>query len=493
MNVLDNKLRRLSEEHGIPISKLKNLASEQAKIELAKNKLIFFTKYTFQGYEVAKHNKLIAEYLDKWVSGEITRLMIFTPPRHGKSELVSRRLPAFIFGKNPDANVISCSYSQERINGMSRSARNIMSSDSYSRIFQNVRLSPHKSSVEEWEVEKLTEDGWEQSGKYICAGIGGGITGEGFDYGIIDDPIKDRKEAESPTVRKAIYDWYTSTFYTRRHPGARILITMTRWHPDDLAGKLLDAMSSNEADKWVVVKLKGIADDDHDLLNREPGEALWPSRYPIEELKKIKVNVGVYDFEALYQQEPKKAGSGKINVDKFEIIEQEYKGTVWVRFWDLAVSSRKSADYTASCKVGLHRESGTVFIKDMIREQWTWPETKSKMLEIAKLENVPIGIEEAGQMKGLIDDLLDDPNFMNFSIEGIRPDADKLTRALPWIARLDIGKVKLIRGNWIDDFIDECMKFTGMGDSHDDQIDAVSGGFALVNKLYDVEPRITWL
>jgi len=457
------------------------LIYQDVLLELSRRHIFDFTIHTFPGYRPAPHNRLLCRYLDQWVTGEINRLMVFMPPRHGKSELVSRRLPAYILGRYPSAQVLAVSYGQGLANSMSREVKAILTSRKYGEIFPGVGLGRTPNAVDDW----MTTSG----GIYKCAGVRGGITGRGFDFGIIDDPVKNRMEAESKTVRQGVWDWYTSTFYTRQQPEAKILITQTRWHEDDLAGRLLKAQQEDpHADTWTILRLPALAEK-NDPLDRSEGESLWPESFPRDKLITIQANLGSYDWQALYQQRPALAGGSKIKPSWFKIIDKAPEGLSWVRYWDLAVSAKKTADFTASVALSIC-ENGDIYIRDMIRGQWIWPETRKIMVLTAKAEGIPIGIESAGQQQGFIDELTRDSDLAAFSIKGIRPAADKLTRALPWIARAEAGQVHLVRGQWIAAFLSECAHFTGTNDAQDDQIDCISGAYQMAASG---APKIFWI
>lgn len=236
---------------------------DEVRAERARRGMLAFTTYTMPDYEVNWHHRVVCEALDDLFAGTITRLMISMPPRHGKSELVSRRFPAYILGRDPDAQVIAVSYSADLASMMNRDVQRIMDSPEYQRVFPGTKLG--SSNIRSLAGGTLrNSDIFEvvgRRGRYRSAGVGGGITGMGMQYGIIDDPIKNREEADSPTMREKVWDWYTSTFYTRLEKNARVLVTCTRWHEDDLSGRLLRLQEEDpEADQWVEIRLPAIAE-----------------------------------------------------------------------------------------------------------------------------------------------------------------------------------------------------------------------------------------
>jgi hypothetical protein len=287
----------------------------------AKAGLFDFTKYTFSGFETNWHHRVVCGVLDQFVSGDIKRLMVFMPPRHSKSELVSRRLPAKILGQFPDSSVISCSYGGDLANEMSLGAKRIISSPLYRNLYPGTRLPGPKDRDYKNESRFFQIPG--HRGFYRGAGVGGGITGFGFNFGIIDDPVKDRMEAGSPTFRKRLKNWYTSTFRTRVQKNAGILLTCTRWHSDDLAGWLLKESAENpHADQWHVLSLPALLDEeaiaagpseyDGRLKDASRGKALWPGWFDEAFLLGTQHTIGEFDWMSLYQQRPS-AGEGITN------------------------------------------------------------------------------------------------------------------------------------------------------------------------------------
>jgi len=466
--------------------------TDATRREISRRQLLPFTKYTKRNYRVQWYHRLICETLDDWISGKIKRLMVFAPPRHGKSELVSRRLPSLILGMYPNAKIISASYNMNLAEDMNNDVQKIIDSERYRLLFPKTTLAGQ--SAQRFKLGgKFTRTSKQfqivgHEGAYVSAGVGTGITGKGFDFGIIDDPVKNRQEAESETVRNTVWDWYMSTFESRQEGEVPILVTVTRWHEDDLAGRLLAAQEKGgeHALKWRIIRLPALAEPEENLdpmdVREGEGEALWPGKFSRKVLLGRRATLTGYEWDSLYQQRPLPPGGGKIKRKWFKMRDTIPEGLSWKRFWDLAVSAKKSADYTASIAAALDAE-GNIYLRDMVRGQWEWPDVKRNIIATALTEKIPICVEEGGQQIGFISQLLEEPELQGISVTGSRPDKDKLTRALPWIARAEAGKIYLINGSWINEFLNECQHFTGISDKHDDQIDAVSGVYLLIAQV----------
>ena len=247
------------------------------------------------GFEPAEHHKKIIEYLEKVVKGEIDRLMIFAPPGSAKSTYTSELLPPFWFSRFPRSSVIGCSHTGELAERFGRKVRNRI------LIKSNVlgySLDESNRAASRWETNA--------GGEYFAAGVGGAITGRRADLALIDDPVKSREEAESETVREKTWEWYKSDLVTRLKPDARIILIQTRWHLDDLGGKLLHEMEKG-GDQWTVINLPAIAKAD-DLMKRKVGEVLWPAWESLEAIERKRKILGERDFASLYQQDPQPPG-----------------------------------------------------------------------------------------------------------------------------------------------------------------------------------------
>lgn len=438
------------------------------------------------------HQLLIYRKLQRITHGQSRRLMIFMPPRHSKSETVTVRYIAWRMIGDPKMNLILGCYNQRLANRFSRKIRRIVG--------EYLPLSKERRAVDEWETA---------AGGTLCAvGVGGGVTGYGAGLIVIDDPVKNRAHAESIAYRESVSDWFNDDIYTRLEPNAAIVLIQTRWHEDDLAGRLLKEIDDG-GERWDVLSLPALAeaakdegerrkdkgkDEEQseiselpetlsliphpssfvsDPLDRELGEALCPERYDRDALLRIKKKIGSYAFAALYQQSPTPRDGGLFKRKWFtRLVERAPEGLRWFRGYDLAVSTKTSADFTASFRCAKDFE-GNLYIADGYRDRIEFPEQRRYVVERMKQEkNTAHGIEAALHGRAFVQELRRERELSGVPLKAIRVDADKFTRALAWANLAEEGKVILVRGPWIDDFLDEVCRFPDA--KHDDQVDAVS-------------------
>lgn len=315
---------------------------ELAKRELARRHLMDFVHYSFKDYDANWHHKLIADKLEAVERGDILRLMLFLPPRHGKSELGSVQMPAWFLGRNPTKEIINASYTADLAVDFGRRVRNLVGGKEFGNLF-DVKLAEDSQAANKWNTDK--------GGSYIAVGVGGPITGRGADVLIIDDPFKNRQEADSPVVRNQVWNWYTSTAYTRLSPKGAVILICTRWHDDDLAGRLLAAETSG-GDKWDVVSLPAIATKDENIdkkYHRPKGEPLWPNRFDLSRLESIKQVLGTYEWASLYQQNPVDEESIEFKKEWFKVRKEEEVDKLNTRRFltiDTAGRMTGTSDYT---------------------------------------------------------------------------------------------------------------------------------------------------
>lgn len=358
---------------------------------------------------------------------------------------------------------------------MNRDVQRIIDSEEYTGVFPNTSLNTTNvatvsgKSLRNSEIFEIVG----HRGSYRSAGVGAGITGMGADIGIIDDPVKDAKEANSQTIRDAVWDWYTTTFYTRLSPKSGVLLGMTRWHEDDLAGRLLAEMK-NGGDQWRVVSFPAIAE--HDEEHRKEGEALHPERYGVEHLNKIRKAVGSQAWNALYQQRPSSKGGDIIKGSWFKRYSVLPMMRRVIIAGDTAQKVKQHNDYSVFIVAGLAADGG-LYIIDLIRGKWEAPELEAKLTDIwnkyrASHKAQSVYIEDKSSGTGLIQAI---QRKRNIPIKGIQVDADKYTRVLGIQGFIESGYVFLPEGaEWVADFIDECEKFTATDShKHDDQVDTL--------------------
>lgn len=426
-------------------------------------------------------NRIIAAELQQFyfdvMAGKQPRLIIQAPPRSGKSELFSRRFPAWAFGQNPNLQMIAASYSADLSSRMNRDVQRIIDSEEYAGVFPETSFSSNTSASINSQKNIRNSEIFEiagYAGSYRSAGVGGGITGMGADIAIIDDPVKDAKEANSQTYRDSVWDWYTSTFYTRLSPKSGILLGMTRWHEDDLAGRLLADMK-NGGDQWRVVSFPAIAEEDEQY--RKEGDALHPERYDLTHLTKIKKAVGTQTWNALYQQRPSSKGGDVIKRAWFKRYSVLPLMRRVIIAGDTAQKVKQHNDFSVFIVAGIGIDGG-LYVIDLIRGKWEAPELERKLEDIwnkyrASHKAQSVYIEDKSSGTGLIQSI---QRKRNIPIKGVQVDADKYTRVLGIQGFIESGYVFLPDGaEWVEDFLSECEKFTATDShKHDDQVDTLT-------------------
>lgn len=317
-----------------------------AAVQVSRSDLIDFSILTLNGYQPNWHHEVIADALMRVERGEIDRLIISVPPRHGKSELASIRFPAWYLGRHPDKEVITASYSADLAVDFGSKTRALIEGEQYRSIFKT-RLRADERAKGKW----LTEEG----GGYTSVGVGGPITGRGADLLVIDDPLKNREEADSKVYRDKVWNWYTSTAYTRLEKGGAVILILTRWHLDDIAGRI---EVSDDASRWTVIRLPAIAERDDKY--RKEGEALWSDKYSVEELMRTKSVIGTYDWSSLYQQTPILTENQEFKPHYFKPRSQDEVDRLNTRKFltiDTAISKKASADFTGLCDNSVDSEN----------------------------------------------------------------------------------------------------------------------------------------
>jgi predicted phage terminase large subunit-like protein len=412
--------------------------------DFAFTRLISYAAYQWPGYRDARHHRLIARKLEQVERGEIDRLMIFMPPRHGKSMLASEFFPAWYLGRNPDHYVVAATYGQELADDFGRNVKNQLSDPLYQGIFPGVTLADDSKSSKRFHVNG-SDGGIEhqvsQRGAYYAVGVGGPLTGRGAHLMLIDDPIKNREDADSEITRKKLKDWYTSTAYTRLMPGGRIVVIQTRWHEDDLAGWLL---KEHAAEGWDVLNLPALDGD----------TPLWPEQYNLQALSRIKAVLPQRDWSALYQQAPTPDEGTYFQRDWFKTWHTKPKHLSIYGTSDYAVTDG-GGDFTVHRVWGVDSQ-GDLYRLDGWRGQTTADVWIDKKLDLMARYKPFAWFGESGVIQKAIEPMLKSrmrERNVYCRMEWLPSISDKPTRARGFQARAASGRVYFEAGAEIDEFL----------------------------------------
>jgi predicted phage terminase large subunit-like protein len=356
--------------------------------------------------------------------------------------------------------VILASYASDLAEKFSSQVRGLLWDDRYRQIFPNVTVDKKRATVEVWDVAG-------RRGGFKAVGVGGPVTGHGANLLLLDDIIKNRDEAKSETIRNRDYDWYTSTAYTRLEKDGAVVIVMTRWHEDDLVGRLLQMMDKVPgSDQWEILHLPAISSDN---------QALWEDKYDLKALNQIRNNIGEYDWQSLYMGTPTSKEGALFEIAKIGVVSKVPEGLRSCRGWDIAATS--NGDWTAGVKLCGPDLDGLWYIEDVVREQLLTTERNRLMMQTALMDGeectirVPqdpgqAGKDQAEQFTRM---------FAGFKFRTKRMSGSKETRAEAFQSMVGAGKVRMKRATWNRDYLEELRSFP-MG-KNDDQVDATSDAF----------------
>ncbi|HLX30766.1 MAG TPA: phage terminase large subunit [Casimicrobiaceae bacterium] len=402
----------------------------------------------------ARHQLLVREHLARISAGEIRRLMIFMPPQHGKSQLVTVHYSAWTLERSPRARVIIGSYSASLAENFSHTTRSICSA--------RMPLAEDRKAVHDWQTAA--------GGGLRAVGVGGGITGRGGDLIIIDDPVEGREEVTSKAYRDRAWNWYRDDISTRQAPGAVIILIMTRWSEDDLAGRILQ---SPEADAWTVVSLPALAEA-NDPLGRAEGAALWPvaadgtTRYDETYLARQKALLGS-SFQALYQQRPSALEGAIFKREWWRYFREAPRFHSILQSWDTAFKKGADNDYSV-CTTWGQADAG-YYLLDVWKRRVEFPELKAMVQTLGEQfkPNVVL-VEDKASGQSLIQELQRDTRL---PILPIKADTDKISRAYAVTPMIETGRVLLAEGApWLTDYLDSMANFPNA--AHDDDVDSTT-------------------
>lgn len=450
-----------------------------------------FLDYTQQNYSRQWFHTLIAEKCQALFEGTLptNKLMIFVPPQHGKSEIVSRKFPAWALGRNPKTRLVGCSYSADLAQQFSRTIQRTIDSDEYREVFPGTYLNSSNVSTDARKGWLRNVDIFEtvgHGGFYKAVGVGGSLTGTPVDIGIIDDPVKDALEANSETYRNRVWEWYTDVFLTRLHNNSKQILIQTRWHADDLAGRLLD----REGDTWTVVSIPAIREDKLMADDpREVGEALWEERHSLVRLREIEKR-SPRTFAALYQQRPTIEGGNIVKSDWFRRVSQYdfdhiHGNEPMVFFIDTAYTDKSDNDPTgiiATCKIGndiyvAHGEKVLMRFPDLLRFLPIY------VKEHGYTQASSVRIEPKANGLSVIDQLRATTGLNVVATPS--PHDSKETRLNAASPTIESGRVVLVDGAWTEQFIDEVCGFPSK--PHDEYVDVLC--YAIDYHSKDLRPN----
>jgi predicted phage terminase large subunit-like protein len=447
--------------------------------ELARRRLVEFTTYTAPWYRPAQVHRFLAAQLEAVERGDLRRLMVFMPPRTGKTEMLVRWL-AWCLGRHPDWPMLYTSYAADLAWEKSGDCRSVVSSEEYAECFGSKRLIEVKAEAADVALAKDSRavQRWKIAGKrggLQAAGVGGPITGKGGALIVIDDPVKNRQEADSPAFRNSTWNWYTSTLRTRLEPGGRIVLVMTRWHEDDLAGRLLQrGQDDPQADQWHVVKLAGLAKAG-DPLGRPEGQALDPERYDRPALLQTKASIGERDWASLYDQEPRQEEGNVFKTAWLKYVDGLPDGLENVTVaWDTAFESKKESDSSAAVLVA-KGPGGWLYVQALENGQLEFPELVSAAKGLVeRWPNADHIVEGKASGKSLRQQM----RASGIPLIEVPATDDKVARAHSVTKYFEAGMVFLVRSGKSDALEHQLVTFPSS--THDDLVDAMVHGLLRV-------------
>jgi predicted phage terminase large subunit-like protein len=429
----------------------------------------------FSRYVPQRFHKVICAALEELEEGRIKRLIISLPPRHGKTQLASKMFPAWFAGRNPHKSLIFGTYNEKFAGDIGRSVRETMLSAAYAQVFPEVILKDDSQASDRLQTV--------QGGMLAFVGRGGTTTGRGGDVLVIDDPLKDRQEADSPTIRDSLWSWFTQVIASRlMDEQGRIMLIQTRWHQDDLVGRLTDPTNSyydgDEAAEWKIIDLPALAmDEEKDALNRKSGEALWPERFGRDFLLGVQRR-DARGFSALYQGRPSPAGGTFFSIkwlDTYRPNDLPKNLRVYCAS-DHAVALKQSSDKTVLLAVGVDEDDTIWVLPDLIWRQMTAEQAVEAMIRMMRAHKPVFWWAERSHISRSLGPflrkrMLETSTYC--SIIEMQPIADKQTRAQSIQGRMAMHRLRFPeRAPWWPAARDQLLKFPF--DSHDDFVDALA-------------------
>lgn len=396
------------------------------------------------GLEPNRVTTQLTEAVNRANAGEELRLVVATPPRHGKTQTLLSGF-AWLLTQDPSKTHAYATYGADLSTSKSRLARQYA-------LEHGVRLADDSKSVREWRTTA--------GGGLLATGVGGPLTGQGVSgLAVVDDPFKNMQEARSATYRERVWEWFNAVMYTRLEPGSSLIVVATRWHPDDLSGRLVK-------DGWECINLPAIDD---------AGLALWPERFPVERLREIEGQIGTFAFSALYQGQPIETSGGVFGEPTYyDELPNSYRAGI---AYDAAYTPKSSADY--SVILSWREAGGKLYLTDMWREQVSSAKFVRALKNIQTQHRAPAYSRIGGTEKAMVAWLQQE----GIDVRASTTVGNKLTNALPVAAAWDRGDILVPKdAPWLDALLQELGEFTGVGDAHDDIVDTIVTAWLSRNK-----------
>lgn len=413
--------------------------------------------------------------VDRYRQGKSTAWVITVPFRHGKSEIVSRKLPAHFLGLFPDAKVILCGHTQALTEGFSKISRNLISTPPYRSLFPAICVDPGSSSGAHWKIAG-------REGECFASGLLGSLSGQGYHLGLLDDYCRNRADAESDTLREKMWEAFTNDFMTRRAPVSITIVLATPWHVDDIIGRIRKRMDEDaEFPRFKFLKFPAMSD-------KYPQGVLFPERFGKEWYTQQRAVLGEYGFQSLMQLAPVKRGGNMLNTECIQrhLSASEFpKGLRWLRVWDLAHTAKERAkadpDWTSGTLLAFNVMEGMphLWIRNVDRMRKNAPERDAEIRSVTRLDGayVRIGVGNSSDAKDTIATMRSILRGKRMVLS-VSESKDKVVRATPLEPIFKAGNVHVVQGEpWLDDWIAEVSAFP-FG-AHDDQVDNLSAGYAI--------------
>jgi predicted phage terminase large subunit-like protein len=409
------------------------------------------------GYTPAEHHRTLLSALERVSAGQTERLMVLMPPGSAKSTYVSHLFPAWWFTRHPRSSVISACHTASLAGYFGRRARGHVAAN---EAYLGYGIDPASRAADQWATSA--------GGEYYAAGVRGPITGRRADLAIIDDPIKGFADADSAVQREHVWDWYRADLSTRLTPRGRIVLVMTRWHEDDLGGRLLAS-----GEDWTVIRMPALSPD---------GRALWPSHQNVAALDKVRVTLGQRVWSALFQQSPGPGEGALFTVARIPVLDSAPEATRLVRAWDLAATaavSGRDPDWTVGLKLG-RDPGGRCTVHDIVRFRGGPHEVEEAIVRTAASDGraVTVGLPQDPGQAGKQQVAWLTARLAGFRVVSSAETGAKLTRAMPVAAQADGGNLAVVAGPWSRAFLDELRDFPH--GRKDDQVDALSRAFSMI-------------